>query len=61
MKWGIPVRYHDYDEYSKRVNPDIFEFHLSYSDMELNPSDYIKETSSSGFIVHAPELFSNTG
>ena len=60
LKWGIPVRYHDYDEYSKRVNPDIFEFHLSYSDMELNPSDYIKETSSSGFVVHAPELFSNS-
>lgn len=60
LEWGIPVRYHDYEEYAKRVNPDIFEFHLSYSDMNLNPSDYIKEISSSGFVVHAPELFSNS-
>ena len=60
LEWGIPVRYHDYQEYAKKVSPDIFEFHLSYSDMDLSPSDYIKEISSSGFVVHAPELFSNS-
>lgn len=60
LDWGIPVRYHDYQEYAERINPDIFEFHLSYSDMELDPADYIKEVSESGFVVHAPELFSNS-
>ena len=60
LDWGIPVRYHDYEEYAKRINPDIFEFHLSYSDMELDPADYIKEVSEAGFVVHAPELFSNS-
>ena len=60
LDWGIPVRYHDYEEYAERINPDIFEFHLSYSDMDLDPSDYIKEVSKSGFVVHAPELFSNS-
>ena len=28
--------------------------------MDLNPSDYINEISNSGFVVHAPELFSNS-
>tara|TARA_B100000780_G_C21093745_1_gene440937 strand:- start:691 stop:1752 length:1062 start_codon:yes stop_codon:yes gene_type:complete len=60
LDWGVPVRYHDYEEYAERINPDIFEFHLSYSDMDLDPADYIKEISNSGFVVHAPELFSNS-
>lgn len=60
LDWGIPVRYHDYEEYASKINPDIFEFHLSYSDMDLEPGDYIKEVSNSGFVVHAPELFSNS-
>ncbi len=57
LKWGIPVRYHDFKEYQKLANPDLFEFHLSYSDMELNISDFINTDSKSGFVVHAPELF----
>lgn len=57
LKWGIPVRYHDFKEYQKLANPDLFEFHLSYSDMELNISDFINTESKSGFVVHAPELF----
>ena len=42
--WGIPVRYHDFEKYEKMVKPDFFEFHLSYSDMELTPSDFLKNT-----------------
>ncbi len=57
LKWGVPVRYHDFKEYQKLANPDLFEFHLSYSDMELNISDFINTESKSGFVVHAPELF----
>ncbi len=60
LKWGVPVRYHDYQEYAAKINPDIFEFHLSYSDMDLNPTDYINDISDSGFVVHAPELFSDS-
>ena len=37
--------------------PDFFEFHLSYSDMELNPKNYLDSTYECGFVVHAPELF----
>ena len=55
--WGVPVRYHDFSQYYELAKPDFFEFHLSYSDMELNPSDYLKGTYGCGFVVHAPELF----
>jgi len=58
--WGIPVRYHDFEEYSTRIKPDLFEFHLSYSDMELDPHKFIKDVYPCDFIVHAPELFSNS-
>ena len=55
--WGIPVRYHDFSQYYEMVIPDFFEFHLSYSDMELNPSSYLDKKYECGFVVHAPELF----
>ncbi|NBQ26075.1 MAG: acetylneuraminic acid synthetase, partial [Verrucomicrobia bacterium] len=42
--WGVPVRYHDFQEYQQRVPADLFEFHLSYSDMDLNPADYLSGT-----------------
>ncbi len=55
--WGIPVRYHDFRTYEKLVKPDLFEFHLSYSDMELNPAEFLDGPYSCKFVVHAPELF----
>ena len=58
--WGVPVRYHDFQQYFNRIKPDLFEFHLSYSDMELNPDDYLQGSYSCGFVVHAPELFANS-
>lgn len=58
--WGVPVRYHDFQEYYACVKPDLFEFHLSYSDMDLRVDDYLKGTYPCGFVVHAPELFANS-
>jgi sialic acid synthase SpsE/endonuclease IV len=55
--WGIPVRYHDFNKYLDLVKPDLFEFHLSYSDMELDIDQYLKSVYDCGFVVHAPELF----
>lgn len=55
--WGIPVRYHDFAKYLDLVKPDLFEFHLSYSDMDLDIENYLSGTYDSGFVVHAPELF----
>ena len=58
--WGVPVRYHDFREYSFRIQPDLWEFHLSYSDMDLNPADYLDGPYQAGLVVHAPELFSGS-
>lgn len=58
--WGVPVRYHDFAEYASRVQPDIWEFHLSYSDMDLDPADFLQGTYKEDFVVHAPELFAGS-
>jgi N-acetylneuraminate synthase len=58
--WGVPVRYHDFREYAARIQPDLWEFHLSYSDMDLNPADYLDGPYQAGLVVHAPELFSGS-
>lgn len=58
--WGVPVRYHDFREYAARIQPDLWEFHLSYSDMDLNPDDYLEGPYQAGLVVHAPELFSGS-
>ena len=56
--WGVPVRYHDFKKYYNKIKPNIFEFHLSYSDLDLKISDYLKGVYECDFVVHAPELFS---
>lgn len=56
-RWGVPVRYHDFKKYNAIIQPDLYEFHLSYSDMDLDPADYLEGTYECGFVVHAPELF----
>ena len=38
----------------------MFEFHLSYSDMELRADDFLSGTYTFGFAVHAPELFAGS-
>lgn len=58
--WGVPVRYHDFKEYNDRISADLIEFHLSYSDMDLNIADFLEGTYDCDFVVHAPELFSNS-
>lgn len=58
--WGVPIRFHDFQEYHSRIQPDLFEFHLSYSDMDLNPDDFMEGTYPVDFVVHAPELFAGS-
>lgn len=58
--WGVPIRYHDFAEYAARIKPDLWEFHLSYSDMDLDPVDYLSGPYEADFVVHAPELFSGS-
>jgi sialic acid synthase SpsE/sugar phosphate isomerase/epimerase len=58
--WGVPVRYHDFSDYNSRITPDLFEFHLSYSDMDLRLEDFLVGPYPCDFVVHAPELFANS-
>jgi len=55
--WGVPIRYHDFDKFNTMSKADMFEFHLSYTDMDLKISDYLKGPYAIDFAVHAPELF----
>lgn len=56
--YGVPVRYHDFNDINNEVELDFVEFHLSYNDLAINPKEYIKEPQNIGLAVHAPELFS---
>lgn len=58
--WGVPVRYHDAEQFMRAFKPDMVEFHLSYKDMERDPAEYLTTAHEEGFVVHAPELFENS-
>jgi N-acetylneuraminate synthase len=60
IKWGVPVRYHDFRAYHHVIAPDLFEFHLSYRDLELNPRAFLERVECSRLVVHAPELFAHS-
>jgi N-acetylneuraminate synthase len=60
MKWGVPVRYHDFRQYAEWIAPDLFEFHLSYRDLGVDPRPYLERMTCTRLIVHAPELFENS-
>ena len=57
---GVPVRYHDFSEIiaASRGILNFVEFHLSFCDLMLSPSEYLDEDLTGlGYVVHAPELF----
>lgn len=60
LRWGIPVRFHDFKFFKSLVQPDLWEFHLSYHDMKLQIENFITEKQDTDFVVHAPELFSDS-
>ncbi len=57
--WGLPVRFHDFRPLAAQTNPDFLEFHLSYKDMDLDPSEIFDEPLEWGYTVHSPDLFAN--
>lgn len=60
IRWGVPVRYHDFLDYRRRIAPDLFEFHLSYRDLAMKPQPFLADVECSRLVVHAPELFENS-
>ena len=57
-KWGIPVRWHDFEYLSKKSNPNFLEFHISFKDMDEDYPSYFKEPFELDFMVHSPDVFS---
>ena len=55
--FGIPVRYHDFKKLAFMTTMDIVEFHLSYKDLELQPSQFLDGKYPHSLVVHSPELF----
>ena len=56
--WGIPVRPHDVIGLSQLFHAPVYEFHISYKDLERElPCEDWSALSSSKILVHAPELF----
>ncbi|MDR2365564.1 MAG: N-acetylneuraminate synthase family protein, partial [Zoogloeaceae bacterium] len=60
IRWGVPVRYHDFPHYRKWIAPDLFEFHLSCRDLALDPRPFLASTPATRLVIHAPELFENS-
>ena len=58
--WGLPVRYHDINNYVSKTNLDLVEFHLSASDLDIEFDSIFYHSYECNFLVHAPELFSNS-
>jgi N-acetylneuraminate synthase len=55
--FGIPVRYHDLGKMAGLSNFDLFEFHLSYKDMDEPLEKYLNRQFDLDLVVHSPELF----
>ena len=57
QRFGLPVRYHDIEVFSRVSNLDLVEIHLSYKDLEVNLDDVLPNQQGIGLVIHAPELF----
>ena len=57
--WGIPVRFHDWPELAEGVNVQLLEFHLSYRDLQLDPTQFLTPNRDLRLVVHSPDLFEN--
>ena len=57
--WGLPVRYHDFQNLLTQSNPNFLEFHFSYKDLDLDIQKYIPQKLDLGLVVHSPDSFAN--
>jgi N-acetylneuraminate synthase len=55
--FGVPVRFHDYEEIYARSTPDFLEFHLTYRDMQMDLGKAFPSPLRCEVAVHAPDLF----
>tara|TARA_R110002167_G_scaffold318993_1_gene524700 strand:+ start:1737 stop:3611 length:1875 start_codon:yes stop_codon:yes gene_type:complete len=58
LKWGVPVRFYDYNFFLDQSNMDFLEFHLSYNDLTYNIDELFCDNKyNTDITVHAPDLF----
>ena len=55
---GVPVRFHDLKGVEDEIEPNFYEFHLSYSDVHYDIGT-LGTYNDSSFTVHAPDIFEN--
>lgn len=56
--YGVPVRYHDVKSLAEAAPFDLFEFHLSYKDLEEDIAKHMgRNIYEMDLVVHSPELF----
>lgn len=56
--YGVPVRYHDVKRLAAAAPFDLFEFHLSYKDLEEDIAKHLGgQAYDMELMVHSPELF----
>ncbi|WP_412478038.1 N-acetylneuraminate synthase family protein [Azonexus sp. IMCC34839] len=56
--YGVPVRYHDVKRLAAAAPFDLFEFHLSYKDLEEDIAQHMRgQRYHMDLVVHSPELF----
>lgn len=59
LKYGIPVRYHDFATICEGGELEMIEFHLSYKDLSVDITEYLSGNYNMDVAIHAPELFEN--
>jgi sialic acid synthase SpsE/sugar phosphate isomerase/epimerase len=56
--YGLPVRYHDVRKLAAQAPFDLFEFHLSYKDLDEDIGRHLgDDVFDMDLVVHSPELF----
>ena len=59
--WGIPVRPHDILKLNETFKAPIYEFHISYKDLDRKlPDEDWTRLKDKKILVHAPELFAES-
>ena len=55
---GVPVRPHDVLDFHQNFKAPVYEFHISYKDLERKDLPFgLEKLKGRKFLVHAPELF----
>ena len=61
LNWGVPVRPHDAVKFHSIFNAPVYEFHISYKDLQnFEFDESLNVLATKKILVHAPELFEDS-